>query len=115
MSGYIGTMSVHDDRDACSVATWSSRFMPANTSNAADLSIHYKRIYRDGLNRLKTLVESRGGPSLKLLARKIASEVLPSVSLARHAATSIEPLARLLLVRECVPLVRPRINWNDDR
>jgi uncharacterized membrane protein len=58
VSGYIGTVSVHDDGDARSVATWSSRFLPNEASKAREFISHYEQIYRVGLGGLKTLVES---------------------------------------------------------
>jgi Polyketide cyclase / dehydrase and lipid transport len=61
VSGYVGTMSVHDDGDARSVATWPSRFKLNETGNAADFSLHYERIYRAGPGGLKTPVESGSG------------------------------------------------------
>jgi uncharacterized membrane protein len=57
-SGYIGMMSVREDGDERSVATWSSRFLPDDVSKTLELYTHYERIYRAGLDGLKTVVES---------------------------------------------------------
>jgi uncharacterized membrane protein len=58
VSGYIGTVSVYDDGDARSVATWSSRFLPDEASKAREFISHYEQIYRTGLGGLRTLVET---------------------------------------------------------
>ncbi|WP_429573336.1 SRPBCC family protein [Paraburkholderia sp. UCT70] len=58
VSGYLGTVSVHDDGDARSVATWSSHFLPDDASKTREFVSHYEQIYRAGLGGLKTLVET---------------------------------------------------------
>ncbi|WP_397453103.1 SRPBCC family protein [Pseudomonas sp. NA-150] len=54
---YVGTMSAKDDGNGGTLASWSSSFL-VQGADEAQVVEHFEAIYRAGLARLKSVIES---------------------------------------------------------
>jgi len=58
VSDYLGRISVCDDGEGCSLATWSSRFR-SEKANEVEIATDLESFYRTGLKRLKAMLEAQ--------------------------------------------------------
>ena len=59
VSDYVATLSARRIGADKTTVTWASRFEPRDAHQATSLVEHYEVLYRAGLDRLKTLAETR--------------------------------------------------------
>ncbi|ASL29019.1 SRPBCC family protein [Azotobacter chroococcum] len=58
VSDYLGRVSVRDDGEGRSLATWSSRFR-SEKANEVEIATDLESFYRTGLERLKAMFEAQ--------------------------------------------------------
>jgi len=58
VSDYLGRVSVRDDGEGRSLATWSSRFR-SEKANEVEIATDLESFYRTGLERLKAMLEAQ--------------------------------------------------------